>query len=76
MGTSSPDLSTQLMETNDEYRRLAQQHSDYSKKLDEISARRFPSAAEQVEEARLKKMKLQLKDRMYQLRRQHEQQTS
>ncbi len=58
---------THLTETSEEYRRLKQEHADYSKRLDEIGTRRFPTPEEQAEEARLKKMKLQLKDRMQRL---------
>ncbi len=67
MGSTPRDLSTQSIETNEEYRRLKQEHADYSKRLDEIGGRRFPTPEEQSEEVRLKKMKLQLKDRMQRL---------
>ncbi len=76
MGSTPQDLSTHLTETNEEYRRLKQEHADYSKRLDEIGARRFPTPEEQSEEVRLKKMKLQLKDRMQQLLHEQQQQAS
>ncbi len=60
-------IPTHPTETNEEYRRLKQEHADHAKRLDEIGARRFPTPEEQAEEARLKKMKLQLKDRMQQI---------
>ena len=44
------DSARHLMETNDEYRELAQKHSDHSRRLDELGARRFPTAEEQLEE--------------------------
>ena len=69
-------LSAQLMETNEEYRRLAEQHSSYNRRIEELSARRFPTQEEQVEEMRLKKLKLHLKDKMYDLVRQHQQQSA
>ena len=59
--------TTHLTETSEEYRRLKQQHSDHDKRLDEIADSRFPTAEEQAEEVRLKKLKLQLKDRMQEL---------
>lgn len=77
MGSSpQQDLSARLKETNEEYRRLAQMHADHSRRLDELSSRRFPTPEEQIEEARLKKVKLQLKDRMYLLMREFEKEAS
>ncbi len=70
------NMSTHLMETNEAYRQLAEQHSDHDRRLAELSARRFPTPEEQLEEMRLKKLKLQLKDKMYHLLRQYEQEAS
>ncbi len=66
--------SARLMETNEEFKSLAEQHSSYDRRLEELSARRYPSQDEQMEEMRLKKLKLQLKDRMHQILRESEQQ--
>ena len=66
--------SARLMETNEEFKSLAEQHSSYDRRLEELSARRYPSQDEQMEEMRLKKLKLQLKDRMHQILREAEQQ--
>ena len=68
--------SAQLMETSEEYRKLAEQHSNYNRRIEELSSRRFPTQEEQVEEMRLKKLKLHLKDKMYDLVRQHQQESS
>ena len=67
------NLSAQLMETSEEYRKLAEQHSNYNRRIEELSSQRFPTQEEQVEEMRLKKLKLHLKDKMYDLVRQHQQ---
>ncbi len=67
------NLSAQLMETSEEYRKLAEQHSNYNCRIEELSSQRFPTQEEQVEEMRLKKLKLHLKDKMYDLVRQHQQ---
>ena len=73
METVTPeDISARLMESNEEFRTLARQHLDYDRQLEELSARRFPSTDEQVEQQRLKKLKLQLKDRMHAILREHQ----
>lgn len=64
MGITQDALKAHLMDTSQEFRDLALQHSDYSKKLDELTSRSYLTAEEQVEEVRLKKMKLRLKDQM------------
>ena len=76
MGITPQDLSTHLIETNEEYRRLKQEHADYDRRLDEIGARRFPTPEEQAEEIQLKKMKLRVKDRMQRLLLQQQREVS
>lgn len=58
------ELKAHLMATSDEYRRLAAEHSNYARKLDELEALPHLSAEEEVEEHRLKKIKLHIKDQM------------
>ena len=70
------DSAQHLIETNGEYRELAEQHSDHSRRLDELRSRRFPTPEEQLEEMQLKKEKLRLKDRMHGLLRQYENKAS
>lgn len=54
----------QLLASNDEFRRLAQEHSQYSQRLDNLYQKRYLSEDEKLEEVRLKKLKLRLKDQM------------
>jgi uncharacterized protein YdcH (DUF465 family) len=58
------ELKAHLMITNEDFRRLVEQHSDYARKLDELEARPHLTDQEQIEETRLKKLKLRLKDQM------------
>jgi uncharacterized protein len=58
------ELKAHLMQTNDEFRTLAGQHSQYARELDALEARSHLTHEEQLEETRLKKMKLRLKDQM------------
>jgi len=46
-----------------------QEHSLYARRLDTLRGKMFLSDAEQLEEVRLKKLKLSLKDEMERLRR-------
>jgi hypothetical protein len=46
-----------------------QEHSLYARRLDTLRAKLFLTDAEQLEEVRLKKLKLSLKDEMERLRR-------
>ncbi len=57
-------LKAHLIETSEEFRRLASQHSEYAKKLDQLESLPHLTEQEQIEEVRLKKMKLRLKDQM------------
>ena len=58
------ELKAHLMATNEEYRGLASQHSEFAHKLDELEALPHLTDQEQLEETRLKKLKLRLKDQM------------
>jgi uncharacterized protein len=58
------ELKAHLMSTNEDFRRLAEQHLNYARKLDTLEAQPHLTEQEQIEETRLKKMKLRLKDQM------------
>ena len=58
------DLKAHLIATNEEYRRLCGQHSEFARKLDALESLPHLTEEEQLEETRLKKMKLRLKDQM------------
>jgi uncharacterized protein len=63
----------QLLTSHDEFRRLVKEHSQYSQRLDSLTQKRYLSEDEKLEEVRLKKLKLRLKDQMESIERQFRQ---
>jgi len=53
-----------LLQTDAEYRRLAEQHHQYELELQRISKSPYLNAEDLLEEIKLKKMKLHCKDEM------------
>jgi uncharacterized protein len=66
---ASAELRAQLLAGSEEFRRLAQEHAQFSQRLDSLINKRYLSEEERVEEVRLKKLKLRLKDEMERLER-------
>src|ERR1700744_1354555 len=58
------ELKAHLMATSEEYRLLATQHHELAEKLDRLETLPHLTEEEQLEETRLKKQKLRLKDQM------------
>jgi uncharacterized protein YdcH (DUF465 family) len=54
----------QLLASSDEFRKLADEHSNYSQRIESLANKRYLSEEEKIEEIRLKKLKLRLKDEM------------
>jgi uncharacterized protein YdcH (DUF465 family) len=67
------DLKALLLETNDEYRRLASQHHELDERLVRLESKHYLSDDEQFEEVTLKKRKLHLKDKMEVILREYRQ---
>jgi len=65
------DLKHLLIETNQEFRELASKHHSLDNRLHELEAKHYLSDSEQFEEISLKKRKLQVKDRMETILRDH-----
>jgi len=64
MPTDFEAMKQQLLESNDEFRQLATQHHDLDEKIHSLATRPYLSEPEQLEEVKLKKRKLKLKDQM------------
>ena len=64
MNESSETLKKMLMQTDEEFHQLADQHHALDDRLRELSTKPYLSQPEQLEEVTLKKQKLQIKDRM------------
>jgi uncharacterized protein len=60
----------QILTGHDEFQRLVQEHSQYSQRLESLTEKRYLTDDEKLEEVRLKKLKLRLKDQMQNLEHQ------
>ena len=73
MNEQLQDLKGKLIETDPEFHDLASKHHELEGRLHELTARHYLSEPEQLEEVTLKKRKLQIKDRMEDILRRHQQ---
>ncbi len=64
-------LREELLETDDEFRRLHEEHQDYKRRLDELKQKSFLSQADEFDAKKIKLHKLKLKDRMAAIIRTH-----
>jgi hypothetical protein len=60
----------QVPTSHEELQRLVQEHSQYSQRLESLTQKRYLTEDEKLEEVRLKKLKLRLKDQMSNLEHQ------
>jgi uncharacterized protein len=58
------ELKEELLETDEEFRRLYDDHKDCERRLDELNQKTLLSQDDEIEEKRIKLHKLALKDRM------------
>jgi len=63
-----------LLASDEQFRKLATEHSQYANRLESLTQKRYLTDDEKMEEVRLKKLKLRLKDQMESLERQYRQQ--
>ena len=67
MSTPAAAIREQLMANDPEYKRLSAEHARYAAQLDQLASKHYLNEQEQIEEVRLKKLKLHVKDQMEEL---------
>jgi uncharacterized protein YdcH (DUF465 family) len=58
------EFKARLLQSNDDFRTLAEQHAQLKHQIEEIEAKPHVTEVDELEEQRLKKLKLYVKDRM------------
>jgi hypothetical protein len=58
------ELKAHLMATSEEFRQLVAQHAEYKRQVEAIEAKPHVTPEDEVEENRIKKLKLHLKDQI------------
>ena len=71
METNQDELKAYLMATHEEFRAFAESHAQYHKALEQLEAKEHLTLEDEVEEQRLKKQKLRVKDQMNQIMARH-----
>ena len=61
------ELKAHLMATSEEFRQLVAQHAEFDRLLDVIEAKPHVTPEDEIEEHRIKKLKLRVKDQMNEL---------
>lgn len=69
--SQNDDLKAELIATDDEFRRLHEEHQQYDHRLQELNQKSLLSQEDEVEEKKIKLHKLTLKDHMEQILRAH-----
>ena len=65
------EIKAHLMQTNEQYQTMHRQHHEYDVAVEVLETKPILTAEEEVEEHRLKKLKLQLKDQMELMVKEH-----
>jgi len=71
MTSSVDEIKQDLSANHEEYKTLLQEHHDHERRLAELASKTYLSMSEEIEEKKLKKEKLHIKDRMEQIVREH-----
>jgi uncharacterized protein YdcH (DUF465 family) len=65
--TQDEDLKAHLLATNEQFRSLSEQHAQLKHRIEEIESKAHVTGLDEIEEQRLKKQKLHLKDQMIEI---------
>ena len=65
--TQDEELKAHLLSTHEQFRTLAEQHAQLKHQVEILESKPHLTGEEEVEEQRLKKLKLQVKDLMTQI---------
>ena len=66
------ELKAHLMQTDEGFRTLVMQHREYDRLVNELEAKAALSTQEELEEHRLKKLKLHLRDEIARIMSEHQ----
>ena len=69
--TQDEELKAHLLATNEQFRLLYEQHAQLKHQIEEIEAKPHVTEADELEEQRIKKLKLSLKDQMLEMMAQY-----
>ena len=64
MSSPTEAIREQLMASSPEYQRLRDEHARYAAQLEQLASKPYLTEQDQMEEVRLKKLKLRVKDQM------------
>ena len=64
MELAEPEVRSILLEENEDFRALAEQHAAFESRLEELATKHLPTEQERLEKIEIKKRKLVLKDQM------------
>jgi uncharacterized protein YdcH (DUF465 family) len=71
MANRDESLKQELIQSDDEFRRLYEEHQEYERRLQELNHKSLLSQDDEVEEKKIKLHKLVLKDHMEEILRHH-----
>jgi uncharacterized protein len=69
--TQDEELKAHLLNTNQEFRTLAEQHAQLKRQIEAIESKPHVTEEDELEEQRLKKLKLHVKDEMLEIIEHH-----